>query len=159
MEAKKEPPAKEKIRVLVYGTLVKKGRNHKKYMPEDAELIYTHAVTKEKSFLMQVFKSATTDNAYTPGVSKDGRYRIEGEVWELSVDEGLQSLHHLEEYAPKRDTSENKYNFEQVELENGEIVHIYIDNSDRPPIHEMKHLIHLDKSKNIQSWHEFKSMP
>ena len=145
----------KKYRVFVYGTLVKNGRNHKGYIPENSTLTYKNAITKKASYLMEQFESETTKGAYTPGVRSGGKYKIEGEVWE--VDEvGLLSLHGLEGYDSKRDESENNYNFEQVELDNGELVHIYIINPNRQAVEEPHDLIHLDESKNIQSWHEYK---
>ena len=147
--------ADKKYRVLVYGTLVKNGRNNKAYMPDDAVLIHKQAITKNALYSMKQFESETTKGAYTPGVRSGGKYRIEGEVWEVSA-VGLLSLHGLEDYDSKRDKSENNYNFEQVKLDNSELVHIYIINSNREAVEESRGLIHFDKEKNSQSWHEYK---
>jgi len=140
-------------RIFVYGTLMKGERNH--HLMAGTKLINGHARTKENSYLMQVFKSSSSEGKYTPAVTtcyseRDGAKCIKGEVYEVDNHQ-LEELDKLEENGVR-------YQRKLVTLENGTSALMYFFIADEQPVPEQQRHI-IERQKNHVNSYQWKELP
>lgn len=116
----------KKIRVFVYGTLMRGGRNS--HLLEGSTLIDADAMTRNNSFLMEEFESSSSPGKKTPGVRLAGNYYIKGELHEVGLEQ-LAKLDALEGFDPLKKKSENKYLRVLVELQGDIEAFMYVMNA------------------------------